>query len=99
MAKSINQRCNAFTTILGLFAHSSNTAVRIVKMLSNAGLSISPTSIDKAIDSLSNEGKRRPHSVVELVWNGDFPDAKHPSVMETRTSATICQHWTGATHR
>src|SRR5882762_5942124 len=39
------------------------------------------------------------NSVIELIQNGDFPDAKHPSVMETQTSATICQHWTGATHQ
>jgi len=36
------------------------------------------------------------NSVPEPVQNGDFLDAKHPSIMETRTSAVIHSQQTGA---
>ncbi|KAI0065040.1 hypothetical protein BV25DRAFT_1913685 [Artomyces pyxidatus] len=55
MMKSTNQRCNALASVIGLFAHSSNTPERVIETLSHAGLSIGSNTINEAVDSLSKE--------------------------------------------
>ncbi|KAI0756194.1 hypothetical protein C8Q80DRAFT_1277628 [Daedaleopsis nitida] len=50
---SQNQRCNALQSIMAVFLHSCNTPEKVVKVLSRIGISISLTSIFRAIDSLS----------------------------------------------
>ncbi|KAI0065039.1 hypothetical protein BV25DRAFT_1799070, partial [Artomyces pyxidatus] len=53
--KSTNQRCNALASVIGLFAHSSNTPERVIETLSHAGLCIGSNAINEAVDSLSKE--------------------------------------------
>ncbi|TFY52853.1 hypothetical protein EVJ58_g9778, partial [Rhodofomes roseus] len=61
VAKSSNQQSNAFPSIVGVFEHACNTPDRVIEMLSQLGLSISPSSINNAVSSLARKAeiKRR----------------------------------------
>ncbi|KAF7792563.1 hypothetical protein EIP86_003604 [Pleurotus ostreatoroseus] len=50
-----NQHCNALQSTTGLFLHSCNTPEKVIKVLSHMGVSIAPTSIHRAIKSLSRQ--------------------------------------------
>lgn len=52
---STNQRCNALQSIIGIFLHACDTPEKVVKVLARMGISISLTSIHRAIKSLSQE--------------------------------------------
>lgn len=52
---SLNQQCNALAAVNGIFLHACNTPDKIVKALAHMGISISPSSINNAIRSLSIE--------------------------------------------
>ncbi|KAI5822356.1 hypothetical protein K523DRAFT_288205 [Schizophyllum commune Tattone D] len=51
----VNQKCNAFQAIIGIYLKSCNTPERVVDCLSRMGLSISQDSVYNAVDSLSRE--------------------------------------------
>ncbi|KAI0052951.1 hypothetical protein FA95DRAFT_1482269 [Auriscalpium vulgare] len=53
MMQSINQRCNALQSIMGIFLHSCNAPEKVVKTLAHMGLSVSLSSIHHAIHSLA----------------------------------------------
>ncbi|KAI0083556.1 hypothetical protein BDY19DRAFT_1079007 [Irpex rosettiformis] len=50
---SMNQKCNALATAMGMFFHSANTPELVVEVFAHAGLSVSTTSIHSMIASLS----------------------------------------------
>ncbi|KAJ3555332.1 hypothetical protein NM688_g2636 [Phlebia brevispora] len=50
-----NQHCNALQSTTGIFLHSCNTPEKVIKVLAHMGISIAPSSIHRAIRSLSRE--------------------------------------------
>lgn len=48
-----DQRCNALQSVFGIFLHSCNTPEKLVKVLAHMGLTISLTSVHRALRSLS----------------------------------------------
>lgn len=64
LMQSSNQKCNAFQSVLGIFLHSCHTPERVVKTFAHLGISVSPSSIQRAIHSLS---ARSEESIRELV--------------------------------
>ena len=55
--QSSNQRCNALQSTFGIFLHASNTPETVRQLLSQIGVSISPTTINKAVSHLSKEAE------------------------------------------
>ncbi|KDQ31884.1 hypothetical protein PLEOSDRAFT_1022853, partial [Pleurotus ostreatus PC15] len=55
MLQSTNQFCNALQSVMGVFLHSCNAPEDIIEVLARMGVSISTTSINDAISSLSKE--------------------------------------------
>ena len=52
-------RCNALQAIIGIFLQSCNTPETMREFLAHVGLSVSPSSINKAISSLSKESENQ----------------------------------------
>ena len=52
-------RCNALQAIIGVFLQSCNTPETVREFLAHVGLSVSPSSINKAISSLSKESENQ----------------------------------------
>ncbi|THH18250.1 hypothetical protein EW146_g2697 [Bondarzewia mesenterica] len=63
MMQSANQQCNALGSIIGIFLHSCNTPEKVIKMLSRIGISISVSSVNNAIKSLSVDSR---HTIIQL---------------------------------
>ncbi|KAL1687148.1 hypothetical protein GGG16DRAFT_128169 [Schizophyllum commune] len=55
MMCSVNQKCNALQSIIGVFLKSCNTPQRVIECLHHMGISVSQQSILFAINSLSQE--------------------------------------------
>lgn len=55
MAQGTNQRCNALQSIVGIFLHSAGTPETVIELLSRFGVSLTTTSINNAVSSLSSE--------------------------------------------
>ncbi|KZP09115.1 hypothetical protein FIBSPDRAFT_964223 [Athelia psychrophila] len=55
MAQSTNQRCNTLQSIVGIFLHSAGTPETVVELMSRLGISLTTTSINNAVSSLSSE--------------------------------------------
>ncbi|EPT02383.1 hypothetical protein FOMPIDRAFT_53849 [Fomitopsis schrenkii] len=55
LRQSLCRQCNALAAVNGIFLHACNTPDKIVKALAHMGISISPSSINNAIRSLSIE--------------------------------------------
>ncbi|KAG8795698.1 hypothetical protein FRC12_010935 [Ceratobasidium sp. 428] len=53
-----NMRCNTLQAIIGLFAHSTGTAERVIEFLSHAGLSIAPSSVNRMISHMSSKAQK-----------------------------------------
>ncbi|KAI0692170.1 hypothetical protein BC835DRAFT_1407126 [Cytidiella melzeri] len=49
------RKCNALQSVMGVFLHSCNTPEKVVKVLTRMGISVSLTSIHRAIHSLKSE--------------------------------------------
>lgn len=52
LAHARNKNCNALQSVVGIFLHSSNTPEKVVKVLARMGISVSLTSIHRAIHAL-----------------------------------------------
>ncbi|KZV63590.1 hypothetical protein PENSPDRAFT_691498 [Peniophora sp. CONT] len=52
-AQTVNQKCNALQCTMGIFLHSCNTPDRVRKVFQSIGLSVSPSTIDRMVTSLS----------------------------------------------
>ncbi|KAG6904271.1 hypothetical protein DXG01_011280 [Tephrocybe rancida] len=59
LLQSTNMRCNALQTIVGVFLQSCNTPETVREFLAHAGLSVSASSINNAISSLSKESENQ----------------------------------------
>ncbi|TFK18253.1 hypothetical protein FA15DRAFT_649673 [Coprinopsis marcescibilis] len=55
MMNHASQRCNSLQSVVGIFLHSCNTSETVCELLARFGLSISTTSINEAVNSLSKE--------------------------------------------
>ncbi|KAI0641186.1 hypothetical protein C8Q79DRAFT_1032243 [Trametes meyenii] len=55
---SEDQRCNLLQSTIGIFLHSCSAPEKLVKVLARMGISISLTSIHRAITSLSRESEQ-----------------------------------------
>ncbi|PCH39770.1 hypothetical protein WOLCODRAFT_68517, partial [Wolfiporia cocos MD-104 SS10] len=75
LVHSTNQQCNTVQSMIGLFLHSCRTSETVLEFLSRIGLSISRTSIDNAVTSLSHEagvnmkqlGQSLPHLLMTIL--------------------------------
>lgn len=95
-----NMRCNSLQSVVGLFAHSTNTSTKVIEMLSHAGLSIAPTSIDRMIRNMSDEAqkelkKQLPGMVTALAYDNleiqfqtEQPTLTHAGKLASVTTAT-----------
>ena len=54
-----NQKCNAYQVTIGVFLHSTHTPDRVISALHRAGISISQTSIARAVKSISAKTVQR----------------------------------------
>ncbi|KAF6764718.1 hypothetical protein DFP72DRAFT_799188 [Ephemerocybe angulata] len=63
-----NQRCNALQSIVGLFLHSCNTPESVVEFLAQVGLSVSATSINNAVTSMSDKCKERQRDMGQTLF-------------------------------
>jgi hypothetical protein len=61
--QSMNRQCNMLASTIGIFLHSCNTPVKVTKILSLMGVSISTKSIHNMINSLSRDSQ---HSIRSL---------------------------------
>ncbi|GLB39303.1 hypothetical protein LshimejAT787_0604650 [Lyophyllum shimeji] len=59
MLQSTNHKCNALQSIIGVFLQSCNTPETVREFLAHAGLSVSTTSINNAVNNLSKEAKAK----------------------------------------
>ncbi|KAF4604189.1 hypothetical protein EYR40_001372 [Pleurotus pulmonarius] len=57
--KSTNQHCNAFQSVVGMFLNATNTPETVREFLSSLGVSITTTSINSAVRSLSTGARKR----------------------------------------
>ncbi|KAH9831741.1 uncharacterized protein C8Q71DRAFT_798824 [Rhodofomes roseus] len=55
LMRSLNQQCNAFAAVNGIFFHSCNTPDKVVKSLAHMGISTSLSTINNAVHSLTCE--------------------------------------------
>lgn len=55
MMTTHNQKCNALSSIIGIFCHANNTPEKVIEVLSRMGISISLGAIQDAITSLSKD--------------------------------------------
>ena len=55
LTHSMNKKCNALESIIGIFLHSTNTPEKVIQALVHMGISISVNAIHTAINSLSQE--------------------------------------------
>ncbi|KAG0013267.1 hypothetical protein BGZ82_002236, partial [Podila clonocystis] len=64
-----SRKVNAFQTIMGLFLHCTGCPKRVLEVLSGLGLSISYSSVQNGLKSLTNDAKER---IKEAVTNYDW---------------------------
>ncbi|KIJ10208.1 hypothetical protein PAXINDRAFT_86395, partial [Paxillus involutus ATCC 200175] len=100
MAQNTNSHCNVLQSIVGIFCHSTGTPARVIDVLSHAGLSISASSINNAVDSLSKESASAVKKSLQTLQTAlaydnfdiDFktaqPTVEHQSTFISSTSAT-----------
>ncbi|KIL64923.1 hypothetical protein M378DRAFT_58294, partial [Amanita muscaria Koide BX008] len=100
LMQSNNERCNQLQTLLGVFFHSISVPERAVELLARAGLSVSVSTINNAISSLSKQASVILKSTVRTMttafaydnFNMDFktsePTIEHSSSFISATSAT-----------
>ncbi|KAG1832263.1 hypothetical protein DFJ58DRAFT_736427 [Suillus subalutaceus] len=99
-AHSTNERCNMLQSILGIFAHSTGTPAKVIDLLAHASLSVSISSIEKAVVSLSVEAgihiKQSIHTLQTALAYDNFdidfktsqPTVEQQSTFISSTSAT-----------
>ena len=55
MLNTCNQKYNTFQVAIGIFLHSTHTPGRVTSALHRAGISMSQSSIERAIKSMSSK--------------------------------------------
>lgn len=58
MMLTVNQKCNALASVIGIFCHANNTPEKVVEVLQRLGVSISIDAVQDAIISLSHQSHR-----------------------------------------
>lgn len=98
---STNHRCNAFQILVGIFTHSCGTPETVREFLAHAGLSVSTTTINEAINNLARESNRRMQKhgrtlLTLYAYDNLDIDLKHSTPSFENHSATLI-HLTSAT--
>ncbi|KAJ3553994.1 hypothetical protein NM688_g3331 [Phlebia brevispora] len=98
---TVNQKCNAFASIIGIFCHAHNVPEKVVEVLSRLGVSISIDAIDDAINALSiqaNETIRRLGQTLTVAYAYDNFDMDFKISVPTieKGSESTLQHLTSA---
>ncbi|KAG9116833.1 hypothetical protein FRC07_007412 [Ceratobasidium sp. 392] len=96
-----NMRCNGMPTVAGMFSHSTNTPTKVIKMMSHAGISISPSSINQMSDRMSKEARERlkvnlrdmPYAIaydnLEITFATNQPTLAHDTKLTHLMTATL----------
>ena len=67
-----NRKCNGFQAAVGIFLHSTHTPDRVISTLHHAGISISQTSIARAVKSMSAKMVQRLATLgMTILWAYD----------------------------
>ncbi|KAG2123033.1 hypothetical protein BD769DRAFT_1360080 [Suillus cothurnatus] len=100
LLQNTNAQCNYLQGILGVFFHSTCVPQKVINVLNHAGLSISQTSINHAVKSMSREIVSRIRSAVgslkasfaydnfDINFKTHQPTIEHHSIFTSATSAT-----------
>lgn len=67
---SRSRQCNAFQSMMGIFLHSSHAPEKLINILSQMGISISSTSIHRAVKSLSVQSQEGIQSLGQSLLAG-----------------------------
>ncbi|KAF9565290.1 hypothetical protein CPC08DRAFT_617048, partial [Agrocybe pediades] len=98
--QSSNRECNYLQSILGLFYHSASVPEKAIEVLAHAGLSISLTSIHRAVKSLSQDAATKLKASIrtlqtslaydnfDMHFKTSQPTIEHGSTFVSATSAT-----------
>ncbi|KAF5324267.1 hypothetical protein D9619_011146 [Psilocybe cf. subviscida] len=99
--QNANENCNYLQSVLGFFFHSTAVPEKVIETLAHAGLSISLTSIHRAIKSLSSDAAQAVRGAVRTLKAGfaydnfdstfkvSEPTVQHRSIFVSATSATV----------
>jgi hypothetical protein len=99
--QSSNQRCNALQSVIGVFLHSCGVPEAAIELFAHIGLSISTTTINDAISSLSKGSTKEMQRLGKTLLAGyaydnlDI-DLKHGTPTIEKPMATLL-HMTSAT--
>jgi len=100
LLQNTNAQCNYLQGILGVFFHSTCVPQKVINVLNHAGLSISQTSINHAVKSMSREIASCIRSAVgslkasfaydnfDINFKTHQPTIEHHSIFTSATSAT-----------
>ncbi|KAF8900876.1 hypothetical protein CPB84DRAFT_1680201, partial [Gymnopilus junonius] len=100
MLQSTNRHCNALQSIIGIFLHSCNTPETVCELLAHIGLSVSTTSINDTVKSLSKQAGNvmqklgRTFLTLYAYDNLDI-DLKHSVALVERPQDTLIHLTTG----
>ncbi|KAG8689292.1 hypothetical protein FRC09_012486, partial [Ceratobasidium sp. 395] len=96
-----NMRCNGMPTVAGMFSHSTGAPTKVIEMMSHAGISISPSSINRMSDRMSKEARERlkvnlrdmPYAIaydnLEITFATDQPTLAHDTKLTHLMTATL----------
>ena len=98
LMQSMNRQCNMLASIVGIFLHLCNAPVKVIKMLSRMGVSISVKSIHNMVASLSNDSQHTIQSlgqtlIAAYAYNNFDVDLKK-SVLTVESSVDTLLHMT-----
>ena len=87
---TVNQQCNAFAAIIGIFLHGHNAPEKVTQILSRIGISISMAAVHQAIKSLSTQASRAIRKLgqsLTVAWAFDNFDVNLKSAKPTVEAA------------
>ncbi|TFK62851.1 hypothetical protein BDN72DRAFT_929677, partial [Pluteus cervinus] len=99
--QSTNERCNYLQSIMGIFFHSTGTPEKVIEVLAHAGLSVSVSTINRSVESLSKEAAEKVKQSAQTLmasWAYDNfdsmfkvaePTVGRSSTLVSATSATL----------
>ena len=95
--------CNRFASHFGLFLHASGASQRLISCLSQLGLSTSPRTIDRTVDSLSEESAAKIKSAGQskkymMVYDNLVVDFGSPGQSAVDKSDQSLFHFTTGTY-
>ena len=103
MCKIYNPMCNRFASHFGLFLHASGASQRLINCLSQLGLSTSPKTIDRTVDSLSEASMSKIRSAGQsreymMVYDNLVVDFGSPAQSTVEKSDQSLFHFTTGTY-